>query len=122
LTTSEIVIWFARFCNVTSRDAREAAAQAASPPTFLTDEDTPMRDLAYFERLVRTVEMIARHAHYPGKQQAVEQCIEDVAELSRVGRITAEQSDLLLGIIRGSGPELALPRLDGELPCFKFEI
>jgi hypothetical protein len=66
--------------------------------------------------------MIARHAHYPGKQQAVEQCIEDVAELSRAGRITTEQGDLLLGIIQGSGPALALPNMDGELPRFKFEI
>ena len=71
-----------------------------------------MRDLAYFERLIRSAETIARHAHYPGKPEAVEQCVEDVAELSRSGRITAEQGEVLLAIIRG--PELALQAaLDG---------
>ncbi len=67
-----------------------------------------MRDHTYFDRLIRSAELIARHAHYPGKQEAVEQCVEDVAELSRSGRITAEQGDVLLGIIRGTGPAFAL--------------
>ncbi len=68
-----------------------------------------MSNSAFFERLVQSAERISRHVYYPGKQQAVEQCVEDVEELSRLGRITAAQSEVLLDILLGAYRELALP-------------
>jgi hypothetical protein len=55
----------------------------------------------YFQRLVETAELIARHADYPGKRGAVEQCVEDVEDLSRTGRITDQQRDALREILLG---------------------
>lgn len=60
-----------------------------------------MNSLSYFERLVATTEMIARHAAYPGKDQAVGQCLEDIDDLRHDGRITPEQQDLLRNILLG---------------------
>jgi len=48
---------------------------------------------------VKTVERIAGHASYPGKQQAVDQCAEDVKDLIASGRITADQGAILLDIL-----------------------
>ena len=53
----------------------------------------------YFERLVATAERIARHADYPGKGEAVDQCIEDIEGLLLSGRITAEQGGMLREIL-----------------------
>ena len=56
----------------------------------------------YYQRLMETVQLIARHADYPGKQVAVEQCVEDVEDLSRAGRITPPQREALLEILLGA--------------------
>ena len=71
-------------------------------PLFFKDEETTMTGPVYFERLVASVERIARHAYYPGIDQAIEICLEDIDELMHTNRITPEQRDalrlLLLGI------------------------
>lgn len=59
-----------------------------------------MTAIAYFERLVETAEMIARHADYPGKSRIVDQCCQEIEDLSQSGRITEDQCDVLLGILR----------------------
>ena len=63
------------------------------------DED---RTMTYFERLAATAERIARHAYYPGKGEAVGQCIEDIEGLLLSGRITAEQGGMLREILLGA--------------------
>ena len=55
----------------------------------------------YFERLVASVERIARHAYYPGIKEAIEQCLEDIDELMHAGRITAEEREALRLILLG---------------------
>jgi len=71
-------------------------------PLFFKDEETTMTGPVYFERLVTSVERIARHAYYPGIDQAIEICLEDIDELMHANRITPEQREalrlLLLGI------------------------
>ncbi len=61
-----------------------------------------MNGIAYFERLVTSAERIARHASYPGKEQAVSQCLEDIEDLVLAGRIDAEQRGVLREILRGA--------------------
>ena len=58
-----------------------------------------MNGLTYFERLTASAEMIARHANYPGKDEAVHRCLEDVDDLLLAGRINPEQRDVLRGIL-----------------------
>ena len=58
-----------------------------------------MNALSYFERLTASAQMIARHAFYPGKEEAVHQCMEDIEDLQIAGRITPEQGDVLRGIL-----------------------
>jgi hypothetical protein len=48
------------------------------------------------------VSRIAGHAHFPGKDEAVDQCLEDIEGLMFEGRITAEQRDVLREILQGS--------------------
>jgi hypothetical protein len=71
-------------------------------PLFFKDEEPAMNGPVYFERLVESVEKIARHAYYPGIDQAVELCLDDIDELMHTNQITADQRDalrlLLLGI------------------------
>ena len=45
---------------------------------------------------------IAGHAYFPGKDEAVDQCLEDIEGLVIEGRITAEQRDVLREILQGS--------------------
>jgi len=58
-----------------------------------------MNGLSYFERLTASARMIARHAFYPGKEEAVHQCMEDIEDLLLAGRISPEQGDVLRGIL-----------------------
>ena len=51
-----------------------------------------MNSPSYFDRLVAQVERIARHAYYPGIDQTVDQCLEDLDELMRAGRISPEHA------------------------------
>ena len=64
-------------------------------PDGFRDEDPPMDDATYFERLAANVSRLARHPTFPAKQQAVDLCLEDIDDLSLAGRITAEQADAL---------------------------
>ncbi len=68
---------------------------------FLKDEETPMISSEYYERLVTSVERIARHAYYPGIDEAIEQCLEDIDELMHEGRITAEEREALRFVLLG---------------------
>jgi hypothetical protein len=61
-----------------------------------------MNGASYFERLVASVERIARHANYPGKDQAVGQCIDDIDDLVLAERITAEQRETLRAVLLGA--------------------
>jgi hypothetical protein len=70
--------------------------------TLLTDEEPEMNDSSYFERLVASAERIARHADYPGKDQALGQCIDDIDDLALARRITAEQRETLRAVLLGA--------------------
>jgi NTE family protein len=58
-------------------------------------------DASYFDRLIGSVTQIARHSYYPGKEEAVELCLEEIEELRDSGQISVEQlatlRELLLG-------------------------
>jgi hypothetical protein len=55
-----------------------------------------------FERLVESATLIARHADFPGKGEAVDQCLEDLEDLVLAGQITAEQREMLREVLLGS--------------------
>jgi hypothetical protein len=52
-----------------------------------------------FERLERTVGMIKRHPYYPGKELILDECLEDIDDRFRCGRLTAEQRGRLKDIL-----------------------
>jgi hypothetical protein len=58
-----------------------------------------MDPTSYFARLVASAQRIAGHANVPGKGEAVDQCLEDIEDLSLAGRITAEQRGVLRAIL-----------------------
>ena len=60
-----------------------------------------MNSPGYFERLVVCVQRVARHAYYPGIDQAIDQCLEDIDELMHAGRITAEEREALRVVLLG---------------------
>jgi hypothetical protein len=60
-----------------------------------------MNGPSYYDRLVASVERIARHAYYPGIDQTVDQCLEDIDELMRAGRISPEQREALRFVLLG---------------------
>jgi hypothetical protein len=60
-----------------------------------------MNDTHYFERLLETVGVIARHADFPGKGQVVERCREEVEEMSISGEISSTQARILKEILQG---------------------
>jgi len=66
------------------------------------DEDLPMDDATYFERLAANVARIAHHPHFPAKPHAVELFLQDLDDLSLAGRITAEQAGVLRTTLLGS--------------------
>lgn len=55
--------------------------------------------MSYYERLRASAERIARHVAFPGKQDAMEQCLVDLEDLLITGQITAEQRDSLREIL-----------------------
>jgi NTE family protein len=59
---------------------------------------------SYFEKLVGSLARIANHSYYPGKEDTVEQCLEEVEEIRLSGRITAEQSATLRELLLGEEP------------------
>jgi hypothetical protein len=60
-----------------------------------------MNSPGYFARLVSCVQGVARHAYYPGIDQALDQCLEDIDDLRHSGRITAEQREALRFLLLG---------------------
>ncbi len=60
-----------------------------------------MNSPVYYESLVASVERIARHTYYPGIDQAIAQCLDDIDELLDSGRITADQRDALRLVLLG---------------------
>jgi hypothetical protein len=70
-------------------------------PLFFRDEDPTMSCPAYFDRLVASVERIARHVYYPGIDQAINQCLDDIDELLGSGQITPEQREALRIVLAG---------------------
>jgi hypothetical protein len=91
--------WWSRRDEAPERWAPAAPASVPTPPSHgrgLTRDHPPD---AYFERLMKSAERIAGHASYPGKQQAVDQCAEDVKDLIASGRISADQGAILLDIL-----------------------
>ena len=61
-----------------------------------------MNNLTVFQSLLLAAERIARHADLPGKDEAIELCLEDIDELSSVGRISTEQQAVLRDVLLGS--------------------
>jgi NTE family protein len=56
---------------------------------------------SYFERLHGSVTRIARHSYYPGKEEAVEQCLEEIEHLRDCRRISEEQLAVLREVLLG---------------------
>jgi hypothetical protein len=52
-----------------------------------------------FERLHESVTIIARHADYPGKQEAVAECLDDIEARWRRGQLTLEQRFRLYAVL-----------------------
>lgn len=57
--------------------------------------------LSYYDRLVDSVGRIARHTSYPGIDQTLNQCLEDIDALRTAERITSEQREALRFIVLG---------------------
>jgi len=60
-----------------------------------------MSNSHFFERLLESAGMIARHADFPGKQQVVERCREEVEDLTSSGVISSAQGEILQEILLG---------------------
>jgi NTE family protein len=56
---------------------------------------------SYFEQLVGSLSRIAGHSYYPGKEEAVERCLEEIEEIRLSGQISAEQSATLRELLLG---------------------
>jgi NTE family protein len=56
---------------------------------------------SYFEKLFGSVTRIVRHSYYPGKEEAIELCLEEVTHLRIAGRITDEQLETLHELLTG---------------------
>ena len=60
-----------------------------------------MNNSICFERLVASVEKIARHSYYPGIDQAISLCLDDIDDLWTTGQISAEQREALRFVLVG---------------------
>ncbi|MFO0890662.1 MAG: hypothetical protein U0790_16150 [Isosphaeraceae bacterium] len=60
-----------------------------------------MSSPTYFDRLRGSVTRIARHAYFPGKEDAVEQCLEEIEQLRDAERITRDEFSMLREILAG---------------------
>jgi hypothetical protein len=63
------------------------------------EEGTTMSSPNYFDRLVMCVQRVARHSYYPGIEQAIDQCLDEIDELTHLGLITAEQRGVLRSLV-----------------------
>jgi hypothetical protein len=66
-----------------------------------TEQDVSSRE---YQGLVKAVSMIARHPHFPGKEDAVRECVSDILERSLRGRLSPVQRIELLSILLADGP------------------
>jgi hypothetical protein len=80
----------------------------------LSQHENPIQDAATrttaidtmtqeFERLEHTVGMIRRHPYYPGKELLLDECLEDIDDRFRRGRLTAEQRGRLRHVLLDGG-------------------
>jgi hypothetical protein len=67
-----------------------------------------MFNLSYFERLIESATLIARHPEYPRKSEAVGHCRQDVEDLLLAGRIDPDQAEVLREVL-GTGPGTSGP-------------
>ncbi|WP_254053298.1 hypothetical protein [Singulisphaera sp. GP187] len=58
-----------------------------------------MTEMLTFKRLERTVNLIARHPFYPGKPEAVHDCLDDLEDRYRDGSLTHEQKSILVSLL-----------------------
>jgi hypothetical protein len=58
----------------------------------------------HFRLLERTTNLIAHHSTFPGKDEAVKRCREDIEQRYRLGMLTVEQRDRLLAILDDEEP------------------
>jgi NTE family protein len=79
----------------------------------INDENPTVDNASYFEKLVGSVTKIARHCYFPGKEDAIKLCLQEVEELKLSGRITAEQEATLRRLLLGEEP---LNVLAGDFP------
>src|SRR5271157_5384530 len=70
----------------------------------LCREGTTLDNASYFQKLMGTVTRIARHSFYPGKEEAVELCLEEIEELRDCGRISDDQLARLRELLLGEEP------------------
>jgi hypothetical protein len=61
-----------------------------------------MTETTLFERLEQAINLIARHPFYPGKQDAVADCREDLEERVRGGSLTRDQKARLVAILESA--------------------
>lgn len=54
-----------------------------------------------FDRLVESVQKIARHSYYPGIDQAINLCLDDIDDLWYSGQISSEQREALRFVLVG---------------------
>jgi hypothetical protein len=52
-----------------------------------------------FLGLFKLVKIIAPHPDFPGKRDVVEECVEDIGERTRQGRLTPSQREELLALL-----------------------
>ena len=65
-----------------------------------------------FERLEQSVTMIARHVDYPGKEQVVAGCLDDIEDRWRQRELTLEQRFQLYAILmRGTSLRALTPAI-----------
>ncbi len=79
-------------------DWSPGGARPSSPPAPTCGPAPPP---GYFERLLGVAKRIVGHASVPGKDEAVERCLEEVGDLIAAGRITADEGAALAGILSG---------------------
>ncbi len=60
-----------------------------------------MNSASYFEKLVASITRIARHSYYPGKEEAIELCLQEIDDLDETGRITSGQREELRELLLG---------------------
>ena len=62
-----------------------------------------------YSALVQAVDMIARHPDFPDKPEIVRECVRDIDERGRDGRLTASQHAELLNILLRERPPVRTP-------------